>query len=172
MLQAKPPGHFCRHLSNGQTARLCTLFEEIHATDNEPAQYNAGLGYALLSAWATFAAAEELPIGSDVHPAVEHAARLIRDEVDPLSVEQIAARVGLSASRLSRLFGPQIGMGIADFRNAQRLQRFLRLYGRGQSLSASRAALEAGFGSYPQFHRIFTQAMGYSPAEHRRRNRR
>jgi AraC-like DNA-binding protein len=29
------------------------------------------------------------------------------------------------------------------------------------------AALEAGFGSYPQFHRIFRRVMGCSPGEYR-----
>jgi len=172
LLQANPPGHFCRHLSDAQTDRLCALFQDICATDGDSAHYNVGLGYALLSAWAAFEAVEDVPFGSDVHRAVEQAARLMRDESEPLSVDQIAARVCLSASHLSRLFSEQIGMGLAEFRNAQRIQRFLRLYGRGGNLSASEAALEAGFGSYPQFHRVFTQSMGCSPSEYRRRNRR
>jgi AraC-like DNA-binding protein len=32
------------------------------------------------------------------------------------------------------------------------------------------AALEAGFGSYPQFHRIFKRVMGRSPGKYRRQN--
>ena len=137
--------------------------------ESEPALFNAGMGYALLSAWATFQASEEPAAGPDVHPAVERAARLLRDEADPLPMEQLAARVGLSASRLSRLFHQQTGVALVDFRNRQRIQRFLRLYGRGRSVSALEAALEAGFGSYPQFYRIFMQQMGCSPAEYRRR---
>lgn len=172
LLQANPPGYFCRHLSDGQASRLCALLEEICAVHANSAHYNAGLGYALLSAWAAFEAADDVPLGSDVHRAVEQAARLMRDESEPLSVDQIAKRVGLSASRLSRLFSEQIGVGLAEFRNAQRLQRFLQRYGRGGNLSASEAALDAGFGSYPQFHRVFTQSMGCSPSEYRRRNRR
>jgi AraC-like DNA-binding protein len=29
------------------------------------------------------------------------------------------------------------------------------------------AALEAGFGSYPQFHRVFKRMMGHSPMQFR-----
>ena len=60
-------------------------------------------------------------------------------------------------------------MTLVDFRNRQRLQRFLRLYGRGRRVSILDAALEAGFGSYPQFHRVFKDQMGCGPAEYWRR---
>ena len=164
-----PPGHWCRRLSLEPSARLQALFGEIAGVQEDTARYNAGLGYALLSAWAAYQGAEEPAAGPDVHPAVEQAARLLRDESDLFSVEQIAARVGLSASRLSRLFHQQTGVALVDFRNRQRLQRYLRLYGRGRAVSVSEAALDAGFGSYPQFYRVFQRLMGCSPAEYRRR---
>ena len=164
-----PPGRFCRRLADERCARLETLFAEVEQSTPEPARFNAGLGYALLSAWDAFRAAEEPAAGPDVHPAVERAARMLRDEADPLSVEQIGARVGLSASRLSRLFHQQTGVALVDFRNRQRLQRFLRMYGPGKGLSMLEAALDAGFGSYPQFHRVFRSQMGCGPAEYWRR---
>lgn len=167
--EADPPGQFCRRLSPEASARLQTLFIEIADAQTDTARYNAGLGYALLFAWAAYQAADLPAAGPDVHPAVERAARMLRDEADPLPIEQLAARVGLSASRLSRLFHQQTGIALVDFRNRQRIQRFLRLYGRGRDVSALDAALDAGFGSYPQFHRIFKQQMGCGPADYRRR---
>ena len=164
-----PPGQWCRRLSLDPSARLQALFGEIAEVQQDTARYNAGLGYALLSAWAAYLGAEEPAAGPDVHPAVEQAARLLRDEADLFSVEEIAARVGLSASRLSRLFHQQTGVALVDFRNRQRLQRFLHLYGKGRTMAVSEAALDAGFGSYPQFYRVFQQQMGCSPAEYRRR---
>ncbi len=164
-----PPGQWRRRLAPEASARLRGLFGEVCGTWEDMARYNAGLGYALLSAWAAYHEAAEAAAGPDVHPAVERAARLLRDEADQTTVEQIAARVGLSASRLSRLFHQQTGITLVDFRNRQRLQRFLRGYGRGRAVSVLDAALDAGFGSYPQFHRVFKQQMGCSPAEHRRR---
>jgi len=164
-----PPGGFCRQVSEAWGERLCALFAEIKGTERDKAWLNAGLGYALLSAWTAYAAAEETAAGPDVHPAVERAARLLRDDPNPLPMEQLAARAGLSASHLSRLFHRQTGISLGDFRNRQRLQRFLRLYGTGKRVSMLNAALDAGFGSYAQFYRVFQQQMGCSPAEHRRK---
>ena len=152
-------------------ARLASLLGEIHAVRGDTPRFNAGLGYVLLSAWAAYCAAEEPAAGSDVHPAVEQAARLLRDEPDAIPIAQLAARVGLSASYLGRLFHKQTGVTLVNFRNRQRIERFLRLYGGGQGHSALEVALETGFGSYPQFHRVFTQQMGCSPAAYRRRHR-
>lgn len=164
-----PPGQWSRRLASEQSARLGALFQELSEARTDTARYNAGLGYALLSAWSAYHEAAEQAAGPDVHPAVERAARLLRDESEPLTVEQLAACVGLSGSRLSRLFHQQTGIALVDFRNQQRLQRFLRLYGRGRTVSVLDAALDAGFGSYPQFHRVFKQQMGCSPTEYRRR---
>lgn len=43
---------------------------------------------------------------------------------------------------------------------------FIALYGDGSPNSLLATALDEGFGSYPQFHRVFRQLMGYSPHEH------
>jgi transcriptional regulator GlxA family with amidase domain len=68
---------------------------------------------------------------------------------------------------LSRIFKEQIGVSISQFRNQQRLQRFLSLYGRGRHTTALAAALEAGFGSYAQFNRVFREQTGRSPSARR-----
>ena len=73
--------------------------------------------------------------------------------------------------RLSRLFHRQTGVALVAFRSRQRVQRFLRLYGPGRAVSVSEAALDAGFGSYPQFYRVFKDQMGCSPTEHRQQMR-
>jgi AraC-like DNA-binding protein len=167
--QADPPGEFCRRLTLRALARLDALFTEVAAANDRPGLFNAGLRYALLGAWDAFAHAAEVPVG-DVHPAVEKAARLIRDEITALSLDELARRSGLSPTRLSRLFKRQTGVALVDFRNRQRVERFLRLYGTGQRLKMLDAALEAGFGSYPQFHRVFKRLIGCSPGSYRRRS--
>jgi AraC-like DNA-binding protein len=124
------------------------------------------LSYALLKTWQHFAHAANVPV-HDVHPAVEKAARLIRDETSALNLDELARRSGLSPARLSRLFKQQTGVALVDFRNRQRIERFLQLYGTGQRLTMLDAALEAGFGSYPQFHRVFKRVLGCSPGQYR-----
>jgi AraC-like DNA-binding protein len=56
-----------------------------------------------------------------------------------------------------------MGLSMTRFRNQQRLDRFMRLYGQGRSTTALAAAHQAGFGSYAQFHRVFRQETGRSP---------
>jgi transcriptional regulator GlxA family with amidase domain len=141
---------------------------ELAAADENPALLNAGLGYSVLEAWRSFARASDVPV-EDIHPAVERAVKLIREDKASDSLIELANQAGLSAARLSRLFKQQTGFAVVEFRNRKRIERFLDIYGTGQRQTMLDAALEAGFGSYPQFHRIFTRIMGCSPASYRRR---
>ena len=163
------PGHFCKPLAEHQSARLKRLFDELREVDNDHSRFNAGLGYAMLAAWNAQRAEERITPSFDIHPAVERAARLIHEETEPVRIEELGRKAGLSASRLSRLFKEQTGVSLVDYRNKQRLKRFQSLYGQGRRVSMMDAALAAGFGSYPQFHRIFKKLMGCGPAEYRRR---
>jgi len=167
--QADPAGEYCRRLPQSALAQLDELFTEIAAAQDLPGLFNAGLGYALLNAWRHFEHAADVPV-QDVHPAVEKAARLIHDETIALGLDELARRAGLSPTRLSRLFKQQTGIALVDFRNRQRIERFLQLYGIGQRRTMLDAALAAGFGSYPQFHRVFKRVIGCSPGHYRRRN--
>jgi AraC-like DNA-binding protein len=164
--QADPAGGYCRRLNQRSLARLEALCAEIAAAHDRPGLFNAGLSYALLAAWEQFEHAADVPL-KDVHPAVEKAARLIRDETAALGLDELARRAGLSPTRLSRLFKQQTGVALVDFRNRQRVEKFLEIYGTGQRLTMMDAALEAGFGSYPQFHRIFKRVIGCSPGNYR-----
>src|ERR1017187_9792873 len=112
--QPDPAGEYCRRLPLPALARLEELFSEIAATHDRPGLFNAGLSYALLSAWRHFEHAADVPV-RDVHPAVERAARLIRDETTTLGLDELARRSGLSPSRLSRLFKQQTGIALVDF---------------------------------------------------------
>jgi AraC-like DNA-binding protein len=161
-----PPGEYCRRLPLPALDRLEMLCSEIVAAADRPGLFNAGLAYAFLSAWREFEQAADVPV-RDVHPAVERAARLIRDEDTALNLDALARRSGLSPHRLSRLFKEQTGIALVDFRNRQRVERFLAIYGAGQRHTMLDAALAAGFGSYPQFHRVFKRLTGHSPRAHR-----
>jgi AraC-like DNA-binding protein len=166
--QQNPPGDYCRRLPQPVLVRLEKMFSEIVAASGQPGLFNAGLAYAFLSAWQQFENATDVPV-RDVHPAVEKAARLIRDESNMLGLRDLAKRAGLSAPRLSRLFKQQTGVALVEFRNRQRVEKFLEIYGTGQRRTMLDVALEAGFGSYAQFHRVFKHVTGRSPGEHRRK---
>ena len=166
-------GDTCRRLRQSDLARFEELFIQLANSANEPGLLNAGLAYSLLHAWKCFDRAGEVPVRS-VHAAVERAARLLLDDDKSYSLPQLARRAGLSPSRLSRLFKQQTGLSIVEFRNRQRMQRFLDRYeaarNSGRQTTLLDAALNAGFGSYPQFHRVFRQVAGCSPADYQRRH--
>jgi AraC-like DNA-binding protein len=169
LLQSSFANDACRRLKQQQLSRFEELFTELSAASKEPGLLNAGLAYALLHAWKCFQRAGEVTV-HEIHPAVERAARLIREGSMDYGLEDLSRRAGLSPSRLSRLFKEQTGLTIVDFRNRQRMERFLEQYDSGQRRTLLDAALEAGFGSYPQFHRVFRQIVGCSPADYQRRN--
>lgn len=156
-----PPGHFCRQIARTQAESLAALCDEACAGGRP--RMAAGATWYLAKAWEAFSSAPTGPVGGDVHPAVAHAARLMRDEVEALPLTELASRAGLSAGRLSELFHRQTGTTLARFRNRVRVERFCACYGAGGRLTMLAAALAAGFGSYAAFHRAFRAMMGRSP---------
>lgn len=166
--EPNPPEIFHRQLSAEAGARLGTVLAQVAQLSTEPDHFNAGLGYALLTAWAAYCAADVPPPSADVHPAVERAALLLANQPELETLGEVAQETGLSSSRLRALFHVQTGVTMTHFRSRQRVRRFLEIYGRGGRVSMTRAAQDAGFGSYTQFHRVFRNVMGCGPAAYRR----
>jgi AraC-like DNA-binding protein len=160
-----PVGQFSRRLDSGRVRRLGALFHEVQAAETgDDVLVNTGLAYLLSFAWRAFLDSDDVVEGVDLHPAVETVARILRADPNAGDLATLARAARLSSSHLSRIFKEQTGVSISRFRNQQRLQRFLRLYGRGRRTTALAAALEAGFGSYAQFHRVFREHAGRSPS--------
>jgi AraC-like DNA-binding protein len=66
---------------------------------------------------------------------------------------------------LAKHFRDQVGVPLVDYRNRVRVERFLGFVERGGG-NLLRAALDAGFGSYAQFHRVFRRTLGVTPREY------
>ena len=77
----------------------------------------------------------------------------------------LAKRFAVSASKLTHAFKDQMGISLVEYRNRLRLERFLCLVERGGG-NLLQAALDAGFGSYAQFHRVFRAMLGATPKEY------
>jgi AraC-like DNA-binding protein len=165
LLEADPTGEFSRRLEPGRVRRLGALFHELRDADTvDDVLINTGLAYLLSVAWRAFLDSDDVVEGVDLHPAVETVARILRADPHAGDLATLARAASLSPSHLSRIFKEQTGVSISRFRNQQRLQRFVRLYDRGRRTTALAAALEAGFGSYTQFHRVFRELTGRSPS--------
>jgi AraC-like DNA-binding protein len=95
------------------------------------------------------------------HPLVRQVTNLLVGDPS-LTCDQLAERVHVSAGRLARTFKRETHTSVVAHRNELRLARFLDRVAaeRGNLLEA---ALEAGFGSYAQFHRVFRARFGRAP---------
>jgi AraC-like DNA-binding protein len=172
VLRSRDPGEiFCRQVEGRRADLLNQVYESASGEDRDLEFVNAALDYALVASWDAYQFASEPLPRTDVHPAVAKAARLIAEADAPLKLEKLARKAGLSAARLSRLFKRQTGTSLTAFRQRKCLERFLRLYRTGARYSLIEAALLAGFGSYPQFHRVFCRLMGMHPAAYRKRGK-
>jgi AraC-like DNA-binding protein len=96
------------------------------------------------------------------HPLVRKAAHLLASEPS-MSFEALAQRLRVSKGYLTRTFKRCAGTSIVSYRNELRLAQFLNQIERKPVLAA---ALGAGFGSYPQFHRVFRARFGKTPREY------
>jgi AraC-like DNA-binding protein len=163
LLRRNPKEPFCHRIHAEAVRRLHGIMEEVASAAADRERTNAGLEFVFLSVWRAYVDAQQVLQGVSLHPAVERVVGLLQGTDPPARLDRLARAAGLSASRLSRLFKRQMGMPLTRFRNRQRLERFLRIYGDGSRYSLMGAALEAGFGSYAQFHRLFRQVMGFGP---------
>lgn len=165
-----PPGSFCRTLDAPSFGELHRLMLQARRAREDAVLYNAALRFLLLQAWAQFDSAEDAAWWH-YHPAVERAARYLREDhlqAHLVDLADLAKRVGLSATHLSRLFKQEMGVGVSEFRNRLRLEEFLYLAQGAEDQSLLSLAMSAGFGSYAQFHRVFRRHLGRSPDQWRR----
>lgn len=79
-----------------------------------------------------------------------------------LDMDALAARCGLSASRLRHLFVAEIGVPLSRYRWWLRLRCAARALGAGASLA--RAAHDAGFSDAAHFSRTFRRTFGFAPS--------
>ena len=150
-----------RPLPGEELIDLDILLRQVAQDSDQPAVYNAGIGYALQRAWRV-SRDREGP-RTPIHPAVTRALLRLRERPGTLSLGELATGAGVSAPYLSHLLVEQTGRGFVEWRNRIRLERFMAAWRPGASILD--VALEAGFGSYAQFHRTFTLLMGRTPGQ-------
>ncbi len=162
LLAGNPAGHFCRQLPAADAKRLGALLQEIHLSYGDLPRHGAGLAFVAMTAWLLHESAPPVPEGARLHPAVEATARSLADHGDAV-LNDVAARSGISSSRLRHLFRAQTGQSLVAFRNGQRIRRLIEDIEGGDRRPLLALALDAGFGSYAQFHRVFRNCVGVGP---------
>lgn len=164
LLEADPPGLFVRRVPATAASALDALMCQVVTSSDDAAP--AGRVYAVLAAWDAFCDADPVEETDPVHPAVREAMQVLCAPDPPHDLPALSERVGLSPQHLSRVFLRETGIGIAQFRNEQRLRTFVELYDAAPDRPMLDLALQAGFGSAAQFHRVFKELTGTTPAAH------
>ncbi|KRR22248.1 bifunctional transcriptional activator/DNA repair enzyme AdaA [Bradyrhizobium retamae] len=102
---------------------------------------------------------------------VERAMRLIaRGALDRATVEALAARLGVGARHLSRLFDKHVGASPGQVAKTARVQRAKRLLD-DTELPMTEIASLAGFRSLRRFNAVFAEVYKRPPSDIRRRLR-
>ncbi len=102
---------------------------------------------------------------------MERALKLIEDgALDIGSVDQLAARLGVGARHLSRLFANHVGATPLQTAQTLRIGRAKRLLDE-TTLPITDIAFKAGFGSVRRFNAAFQKLYGRAPSSMRRPKR-
>lgn len=102
-------------------------------------------------------------------PRVSQVLRILSVRMqEPLTIDELAAAVRLSASRLSHLFKAETGQTILETLNGMRLEQAALLMTHA-GRTASEAAVDVGFQSYNHFAALFRKRYGVGPANYRRK---
>jgi AraC-like DNA-binding protein len=78
---------------------------------------------------------------------------------------QLASKLGSNKGDVSRSFHRDHGVTLRAYRSTLRILHFLHRL-ESSPVNLTRAAFEAGFGSYSQCHRVFREVLGCSPREY------
>jgi AraC-like DNA-binding protein len=133
---------------------------------NDPDWLNAGLRHLLLAGWRLQQGRSSLKNAVDLHPAVNLALKYLNEDPgENTDISSLAAVCGVSESYLSRTFHQQVGVTLTRYRNSIRISRFWEVYRPSSEDNLIDAVLRAGFGSYAQFFRVFTDVYGKGPRE-------
>lgn len=100
-----------------------------------------------------------LVLSRDVRQAI-----LRMRETPAVSTSELAKATAVTPRALAKHFREEVGVSLVDYRNRLRIERFIDLAADDGNLLE--AALDAGFGSYAQFHRVFRQQLGVTPKEY------
>ena len=127
---------------------------------HDPDALNAGLHYLLLLCWRFQIEATTSGEAVTLHPAVKRAIRIVSENDTGQSLDELSRACGASKSYLSRTFHRQIGVPLHQYRNSLLLARFFDAYRGTDRSTIAEAVYAAGFGSYAQFYKVFTQSYG------------
>ena len=168
LLSGNPEGYFVRDIGPATSRALEEILTSaIKAQESANADLlNAALFYLLLKSWHEYSSAVAPQIPEVLPKSLIVCLNRIDSGVDD-DTASLALECGLGKTHLNRLFRCTLGVTLTDYRNRRRFERFWNLSQKFPEHTLLALALEAGFGSYAQFHRVYRHFCGESPRERR-----
>ncbi len=151
-----------RKLSSQDALALDSLLSHVSQDADQPRVYLTGADFVFRSAWHATVSSPGAA-RTAMHPAVVQALEVMRSSTDMPASAQLARSCGVTQGYLGQLLMDQTGRGFVEWRNRIRIERFVIAYPHSGDLVT--AAFDAGFGSYTQFHRVFSDLVGTTPGE-------
>ena len=87
-----------------------------------------------------------------------------------LSLNEVAAAAGYNPKYLSHLFKKQFGMGFSEYLRILRIKHAVNLIENGVT-SVKNVALLSGFSDPLYFSKVFSESVGVSPSNYRKKNK-
>lgn len=107
-------------------------------------------------------------VNEDIHPVIRAAIALIEaNMIEPMTVPEIAAELGVSQRQLERLFRRHMGCSAVQFSQLLRLQ-YARVLLTSTRLSIRDVSAASGFNSMSYFSQAFGKCFRKRPSEYRR----
>jgi AraC-like DNA-binding protein len=112
--------------------------------------------------------------GIDIRAALQKLARVMSEgkayQNEDLSLNSLAAEIGLTAHQLSELINSRLGMGFARYVRERRVEAAKTLLLAAPSQSVLSVSLDTGFRSQSAFYAAFKELTGQSPGDFRESN--
>lgn len=157
---------YCRRVADEKLHVLDRILSDVESTILDYETFNQGLQFALYSLTDAFLTGVDVAPTRPLHPALEKVLDVLNHpETGEMTLQNMARVVKMTPRRLSELFHRYVGLTLPEYRNSIRLQRFFVAFEKEPSTNLSYLALESGFGSYAQFHRVFKQYLQKSPKD-------
>lgn len=100
----------------------------------------------------------------NINTAVEDMISYLNENIcSPVSLDFLAKKFYISKHHLNKVFRKATGTTVGKYINYKRVIQAQQLINKGYS--ASRAAIESGFGDYSSFYRAYTKLLGHVPSD-------
>ncbi|MBR5322365.1 MAG: helix-turn-helix transcriptional regulator [Clostridia bacterium] len=100
----------------------------------------------------------------DLNTAVSDMITYLNENIcTPVSLDFLSKKFYISKHHLNKVFRKATGTTVGKYINYKRVTQAQQLINKGYS--ASRAAIESGFGDYSSFYRAYTKLLGHVPSD-------